>query len=240
MCTAERVRGKWGRGLEIDGPAYVGSLGMRWCLGGRLIALGLAFGLAGPALAFGPEEVADLATFVRSFAARFRFSGDEAEERARLEAIDACVDEMSFIARPFARSRLRKATEISREIAFDVSEAVLAIEESDEPRKTVPLTGRPVAWRSPDGEDLRLSLRRAGERLILRSEADEGGEERVLRLSPDGRRLTIDVTIFADRLPEPIHYRLTYHRLGLERSGAAEGARTRPRPAASHPRESHE
>ncbi len=209
-------------------------------MGGRLLVVGLTVGLAGPALASGAEEVADLATFVQSFAARFRFSGGEAEERARLEAIDACVDEMSFIARPFARSRLRKATQISREIAFDVSEAVLAIEESDAPAKTVPLTGGPVQWRSPEGEDLRLSLRRSGERLILRSEADEGGEERILRLSPDGRRLTIDVTIFADRLPEPIHYRLTYHRLRSGRSDARRKARSKPQPDDPRPREPHE
>jgi len=191
---------------------------MRQSIGGwRGVVLsmmvGLGLGLPASAQALGPDEVSELAGFLQSFAAHFRFTGGQREDAARLAAIDDCVDEMLFIARPFARSRLRSATGISRDIAFDVNEAVLAIESSGDQPLLVPLQGPPVRYVSEAGDRLQTTLRRKGEKLILRTASDQGAEERVLTLSPDGEKLLIDVTILAERLPIPVRYRLSYRRL---------------------------
>ncbi|MDF1561971.1 MAG: hypothetical protein P1V51_02945 [Deltaproteobacteria bacterium] len=180
---------------------------------GAILSVVLLLGLPADARALGPDEASELAGWVQAFAASFRFTGGDREDAARLEAIDECVDEMLFVARPFARSRLRSATVISKEIAFDVSEAVLAIRDAGERPLLVPLEGKPVQHVSKAGDELETTLKRDGRKLVLRTLNERGGEERVLTLSPDGKKLTIEVTIFADPLPLPIRYQLSYRRL---------------------------
>ncbi len=165
---------------------------------------------------------AGLTSFLRAFATSFRFTGGAKEDAARLASIEACVQEMFFIARPFARSRLSNSTEIAAGIAFEVRETegqtVFVLDpHGDEPLR-VPTTGKSFHFENDAGDVLEVSLQREGEKLILRTGNAQGAEKRVLWLSPDGKKLTIEVTIFASRLPRSVHYRLSYLRQPKARS----------------------
>ncbi|MBC7171749.1 MAG: hypothetical protein H5U40_04950 [Polyangiaceae bacterium] len=81
----------------------------------------------------------------------------------------------------------------------------------DGARYAAPVSGETEQSRDPDGERVDLSFRVVGG--SLRGHYVEAGAEKILsfRLGDEGR-LTMDVTVLSDELPEPIRYQLVFHK----------------------------
>jgi hypothetical protein len=126
-------------------------------------------------------------------------------------AIERGIDDMNFITKPIARRRLRATNNPYSTVEIRHAEG----------RITTVLEGRAISspedgstidWRREDGEMLRVATSIRNGTLVQSFTAEDGSREAVYSVSPDGRRLTMQVTIRSDRLPAPIVYRLLYDR----------------------------
>ena len=128
-------------------------------------------------------------------------------------AIETTVGRMNFIARPIARSRLRKTNPVHDRVVIAWTPAQVSVTTGEAaPVTSAPgVTGR---WRRGDGETFGLTQRWDGPRLVQTFRADDGARTNTYTLSPDGRTLSLDVQITSPRLPRPLAYRLVYERQG--------------------------
>lgn len=128
------------------------------------------------------------------------------------DAIERGTADMNFVTRPIARRRLRATNSpyATMEIRVGGGSVTTLLEGRD---VTSPADGRAIAWTREDGEVMQVatSLRDDGT-LVQTFTAQDGSRENVYSVSPDGRRLTLQVTIRSERLPSPITYRLLYDR----------------------------
>lgn len=126
-------------------------------------------------------------------------------------AIDRGTAEMNFVTKPIARRRLR---------ATNTAYATVDVRLADGAITTVlagraiasPADGRAVPYTREDGEVMRVATVLREGTLVQTFTAEDGSRENVYSASPDGRRLTLQVTIRSGRLPQPIVYRLAYDR----------------------------
>jgi hypothetical protein len=127
-------------------------------------------------------------------------------------AIEQAVASMNFVTRPIARSRLRKVNVPYRTLRISHTPAqVTTIPDARAPVVS-PGDGSTVKWRREDGELFDVSTSWEGASLRQSFKADDGQRVNVYSLSPDGRTLTMHVTVTSPRLPKPITYSLRYAR----------------------------
>lgn len=142
-------------------------------------------------------------TFARDSAA-----GDDVKA-----AIDATVSEMNFLIRGFARGRLESTNEPYRTITITNDTSSVSVATDDRAPVTAPATGDSIRWEREDGEELVVRMRWEDGELRQTFTAEDGLRRNVYRLAPDGRTLTLDVTVESGRLPEPLTYQLVYDRV---------------------------
>ena len=127
-------------------------------------------------------------------------------------AIDAAVTDMNFIKRPIARSRLKKTNPIYRRIVISRTVQEISVEFRTGAPVITPADGTSVKWTRDDGEVFDVSAVWEAATLTQRFKAEDGERLNVFRLAPDGRTLTLDVTVSSDQLPKPMTYSLVYRR----------------------------
>jgi hypothetical protein len=133
-----------------------------------------------------------------------------AEQESRYQSIDRATESIGGLMRGGARSRLRDATAPEAEITIQ-----------DEGERVALATGGRRVVVSTDGSSTRVSgesgggtmraTRRDGH-LMVTVCSDDATRTTVYRLSPDGARLTLEVSLTSGRLSEPVRYRVTYTR----------------------------
>jgi hypothetical protein len=169
------------------------------------VALGL--------LLVGGEAEAGLPDAAKRFEGTFRATEGEDAIRQRIDAaIDAAIDSMSFVARPFARSRLRDATRPCARIRIALQADLVQVQCDDRKPTVSPPDGTAVHWTNADGNDVLLS-QKVEDRAILQVVATEKGRREIAyRLSEDGAELEVDVRISSARLPAPVRYTSRFKR----------------------------
>ncbi len=134
-------------------------------------------------------------------------------EHARIidRAIVTGTEEMRPLHRRVARKRLRAVNEPIHllRIARMGDRVVMDL---DDERYAAPVSGQTERARNPEGEPVDLSFRVVGG--SLRGHYVEETAEKIITFRLEGeRRLTMDVTVLSDQLPEPIRYRLAFRKL---------------------------
>ncbi|MFW6050152.1 MAG: hypothetical protein ACODAU_03190 [Myxococcota bacterium] len=139
---------------------------------------------------------------------RLALPPDTAQKRIE-DAIDSGTDDMPGLRRRVARKRLRAKNDLIRQIQIDFrgSDIVVVL---DDDRYAAPADGKLVKVRLSDGEEVRVSHKLAGGRLVQRFVGDDGVRVDVFTPSDDGSRLRMNVVLTSDRLKGPIRYRLPY------------------------------
>lgn len=176
-----------------------------WAIGLGLAALVIAASDASPARG---QTVG-----LESFAGSYRFAGGQTERDRLQAAIDSVVDRMNVFVREIARGEIRRNVRPEPRI-------VVGVPDDRRVRLTlgswgpldVPLGGRRVRVRGPDGSDTRLSARFRDGRIETHQASDRGTRENWLSLSDDRGWLFLQVRISADALPAAIRYTLSYRR----------------------------
>jgi hypothetical protein len=139
-------------------------------------------------------------------------SGDDSERQRRLDAIEATVQQLSWVARGIARKRLTASTRIHDWYELRVDEDTVTIVEEAGNRFS-------TRW---DGVPLNVPKNLGGPATLTRTWRDgalhshwfeskgEGTES--YRLSENGQTMHVTMVIASKRLPSEVRYELTYRR----------------------------
>ncbi len=120
-----------------------------------------------PGFALGQDDV-------HAMLGTFDFSGGDKERQALDAAIEVIVGEMTPIARPIARDKLRKGCTISSAIIASSADKTLTIR-LDDGTYTAPLDGTAVKVKMAFGEEMALSYRVGAGAITQQFTGDEKG-----------------------------------------------------------------
>jgi hypothetical protein len=128
-------------------------------------------------------------------------------------AIESAVREFNFVARPSARSRLKKHNPVVQRV--EIKQDVLIAITLANAKPTAHTPGQPpVKWTRPDGEVFDVTMEWQGATLIQTFKSEEGTRVNRYSLSADGQQLMMDVTLTGPQLKRAVKYMLTYTRDG--------------------------
>lgn len=139
---------------------------------------------------------------IADYVGAFHHTGGDADRRARDDAIEDVVKEMSFIVRGIARDRLKEANPIAQQVgvALDGEELTVSF---DSRRYTAPLSGEPVEVVGITGDTLQLRHRFRKGRVLQLFDGGDKSRRNVLSLDDEGR-LTVRVTVSSEKLPKDL------------------------------------
>lgn len=129
-------------------------------------------------------------------------------------AINQAIGRMNFAMRPIARSRLNRTNQPYRTVSIAQTGGQVSITTDNREAIVSPADGSTIKWRREDGETLDVSTAVSGARIEQVFRAEDGQRTNVYTISPDGRTMTMQVTVTSDRLPQPLTYRLVFRRAG--------------------------
>ncbi|HEX2190142.1 MAG TPA: hypothetical protein VHG51_14640 [Longimicrobiaceae bacterium] len=127
-------------------------------------------------------------------------------------AIDDAVARMNFVMRPVARGRLRKTNQPYQRVQISHNPQQVSVTMDGRPAIVTPANGTPMDWTREDGEKLKVSTEWENSALEQTFKAEDGQRVNSYTVSPDGRTLTMNVTVTSPRLPKPLTYKLVYNR----------------------------
>lgn len=130
------------------------------------------------------------------------------------EAINGAIGEMNFVVRQVARGRLKKTNVPYRKISIAHSPDKITVTTNERNAVVTPANGTPVKWEREDGEVMNVSTEWENGKLEQTFRAEDGQRVNVYSLSGDGNTLTMNVVITSPKLPDPLTYKLVYHRTG--------------------------
>ncbi|HEX2095069.1 MAG TPA: hypothetical protein VHG28_21900 [Longimicrobiaceae bacterium] len=127
-------------------------------------------------------------------------------------AINNAVSRMNFALRPIARGRLRKTNQQYQRITISYTTSQVSVAMDGREPIVTPANGTPIDWTREDGEKLKVSTEWDNGTLEQTFKADDGQRVNGYSVSPDGRTLTMQVTVTSPRLPSPLSYKLVYRK----------------------------
>jgi len=126
-------------------------------------------------------------------------------------AIEAATQDFNFVTRPIARSRLKKHSPAIKRVEIRQGAGIEIKLGDAKPSRHAPGQA-PVKWVRADGESFDVTMEWQGEALVQTFVSEEGRRVNRYELSPDGQRLTMDVSLTGPQLKRPVKYTLTYTR----------------------------
>jgi hypothetical protein len=138
---------------------------------------------------------------------------DETDSDNMNAVIEDAVGKLNFVTRDIARGRLKKLNPAYRQVAITSSSNEISVTVDNQPPLRAPAKGAPVAWVSPDGRKVNVSMQLVGEHLEQTFTSANGHRVNDFTLSPDGLTLTMQVTETSPRLPQSITYKQVYRRV---------------------------
>ncbi|HTE40648.1 MAG TPA: hypothetical protein VK629_07455 [Steroidobacteraceae bacterium] len=140
------------------------------------------------------------------------FVNPSRSDTAITAAIDKSVADFNFIARPIARSRLKKANPpITKAAFFRDGAGIVVTLGIQKPARAAP-GGSTVKWTRDDGETFDVAFSWEGATLVQAFTASDGIRYNRYALSGDGNTLTVDVTLRSDMLKIPVNYQFMMSR----------------------------
>jgi hypothetical protein len=146
------------------------------------------------------------------FQGKYRFTGGSSQRKDLEQAIEAAAQQLSAAIRGIGRKRLTKTNPIDDTLEIVVAGDKLTTIFETGFDATCVIDGPTIHWSNNKGEKYKVRARQKGEKLIQIIQGDDGVKTTVFVLSADKQRLTVHHKITADRLPEPMTYRLSYSR----------------------------
>ena len=127
-------------------------------------------------------------------------------------AIQACTADMNFITRPIARYKLTNVNPAYQKITLSITPQQVSVKLDDRNPILMPGNGQEAPWTREDGEKFQVAAHVGQGQLTQTFRNDEGARTNVFRLSPDGKTLTLFVTVTSPRIPKPLTYTMTFGR----------------------------
>jgi hypothetical protein len=142
----------------------------------------------------------------------YRYAALESDNKAHLDAIEGVVQQMNFVIRPFARTRIRKRTIPYQTIEMRVGGNFVETKFDAHPYRKTDLKGTYLRFKDGKNRDAFLFRKRQGNKLYEKGGREGNTRQTIYEISPDGKTLTVDIQIESVRLPGAIKYKLTYVR----------------------------
>lgn len=130
------------------------------------------------------------------------------------KAIDAALAKENFAIRAMARGRLEKANKVPKFVYIGQTGDKTTVSFDEKTGPTAPSDGRTIVWTRPDGRQYQLRIALESGVLVQSYKAEHGTRVNRFTLSPDGRILSMDVTVSSPRLESSIVYRLVFRKDG--------------------------
>jgi hypothetical protein len=138
---------------------------------------------------------------------------DETDSDNTNEVIEDAVGKLNFLTRDIARWRLKKLNPAYHQVAITSSPNEISVTVDNQPPLRTPAKGAPVAWVGPDGRKVNVSMQLVGRSLEQTFTSADGSRVNDYTLSPDGRKLTMQVTETSPQLSQSITYKQVYRRV---------------------------
>jgi hypothetical protein len=149
---------------------------------------------------------------IADFHGNYRYSGGSAQRTELEAAIEAAANTLAMAIRGIGRKRLTKTNPIDDTLDIVIAgDKVTTIFETGFDATCV-IDGATIHWSNDKGDTYKVRVRSKGSKLVQVIEDDDGVKTTVFVLSSDKQKLTVHHKIEADRLPEPMTYRLSYSR----------------------------
>ena len=149
---------------------------------------------------------------VADFDGNYRFVGGDGQRDELKDAIEATVQQLSAAIHGIARRRLTDANPADTTVDITVAGDKVTTTFASGFTVTCEIDGPAVTTKGIGGERLDVKLRAKGSKLVQHLQGRDGARTIVYVLSADRKKLTVHHKITADRLPEPLTYRLSYSR----------------------------
>jgi len=146
-----------------------------------------------------------------AFDGDYVFIGGQKERDGLDAAIETALDAVAAMVRPLGRKRLQEANPIPKQLSIRVNgdDVVILF---DGQGHGASLDGKPIRVENAHGEKIKVSHRMRGDKLHELCDGGKGNRTNDFKLSSDGNRLTLAVSITSSHLPVPVDYRLTFKR----------------------------
>jgi hypothetical protein len=128
------------------------------------------------------------------------------------QAIETAVSRLSFVTRPVMRGRLRRLCSSAQRIGIDFNPNRINIKYDNRTPVSSPSNGALVGWTREDGERLTVRSELLNGRLIQTFRYSDLTISNSFSAGPDGKALTLLVTVQGPRLARPFSYKLFYKR----------------------------
>jgi len=140
------------------------------------------------------------------------FTIDRAHSDDVNRAIETAVSRMNFVTRPIARGRLRRTNAVYQRVVINHTANEVSTVFDQRRAITSPSNGNAIDWTREDGEKFKLSTAWDNGKLVQTFRAEDGSRTNTYSISPDGRTLTMHVTLRSPRLSAPLEYNLVFNR----------------------------
>jgi hypothetical protein len=132
--------------------------------------------------------------------------------RAKIDkGIEGAVEDMSFITRPIARSRLKDSNQIFSTLQFNVKGDKIAIAQGD--RGWITMTdGKPTKWEREDGETFTVTHSKDAHSITQKFKAEDGLKTLTYVFSKDLSKMSVSIELKSPKLGAPMKYTLQYAR----------------------------
>jgi len=144
----------------------------------------------------------------------FVYSGGRGQEQLREAAVEEVVQEVNVLIRSMARHRILQGTapKSPLEVVLDPSARVASLQAPTMPLLRGFTDGRPVAWKTADGDRNTVTINQRQEVLSLRFRGNGGDSRYVYRFAPDGRSFVLTASVAHRLMPKSLRFRLSYRK----------------------------
>ncbi len=150
-------------------------------------------------------------TAAADFNGSYFWSGDPADVASMSQAVVQAAGHVNVLIRPLVRKKLAAVVVPYKSIEIAVTNGIVTFNRnaSDQPI-TAEIGGKAVPYARTDGKLSDVTFVMEGERLRQTYSNNEGSRENLFSISPDGRILTMAVTIKPAIIKAAISLTLTY------------------------------
>lgn len=159
-----------------------------------------------------PAPAAPTPVTAADYHGSFRYVGGAAQEQDLADAINVAVEQLPAAFRGIGRRRLTKTNPIDPSLDITIAGDKITTVFTSGFDATCTIDAGFINWTGKKGSKYKVKVRQKDTKLIQVIVGDDGVKTTVFVLSSDRQRLTVHHKITADRLPEPMTYRLSYAR----------------------------
>lgn len=176
------------------------------------LCVALWCGVGGQVLAQEPPAAEEAAPSLDRFAGEYGYVGGQGQIDKMQAVVEAVVEEANFVVRGFARDKLLELCAPYKGLSVTVQGEQITMKTERYGPWTTKADGQGLKAKNSQGEDVTVTRKWQKEKLVEVVRGEGGSFTRVFQLSPDGKRLTMSVTVTSTKLDKPVKYAMTYGR----------------------------